>query len=47
VASVSKQWFAWADTYGIDIHGTEDQVLLLAVAVVIDEACQPDDGNRH
>jgi len=47
VASVSKQWFAWADTYGIDIRSSEDQVLLLAVAVVIDEACHPDDGQRH
>ena len=44
---VSKQWFKWADTYGIDIRSTEDQVLLLAVTVVIDEACHPDDGKRH
>jgi uncharacterized protein YxjI len=47
VATVSKQWFTWADTYGIDIRSSEDQVLLLAVAVVIDEACHPDDGHRH
>lgn len=47
VATVSKKWFSWADTYGIDIHSSEDQVLLLAVAVVIDEACHPDGGRRQ
>jgi uncharacterized protein YxjI len=47
VATVSKRWFTLRDTYGIDIDDGEDQVLLLACAVVIDEACHPDDGKRH
>ena len=47
VATVSKRWFTLRDTYGIDIDDDEDQVLLLACAVVIDEACHPDDGKRH
>ena len=47
VATVSKQWFTLRDTYGIDIDDGEDQILLLACAVVIDEACHPDDGKRH
>jgi uncharacterized protein YxjI len=47
VATVSKQWFAWSDTYGIEIDDNEDQVLLLASAVVVDQACHPDDGKRH
>jgi len=47
VATVSKKWFAWSDTYGIDIDDDEDQVLLLASAVVVDQACHPDDGKRH
>src|SRR3954468_1832181 len=47
VATVSKQWFSWTDTYGIDIADDEDQVLLLASAVVVDQACHPDDGKRH
>lgn len=47
VATVSKQWFTLRDTYGIDIDDAEDQVLLLACAVVVDEACHPDDGKRH
>jgi uncharacterized protein YxjI len=47
VATVSKQWFTWADTYGIEIADGEDDILLLASAVVVDEACHPDDGRRH
>jgi len=39
VAHVSKQWFAWTDTYGVDIGEGEDPVLLLASAVVVDLAC--------
>jgi len=46
-AIVSKRWFAWADTYGIDVADGEDDVLVLASAVVIDLACHPDDGKRH
>jgi len=44
---VSKKWFSWTDTYGIDIDDDEDHVLLLASAVVVDQACHPDDGKRH
>ena len=46
VASVSKRFFALNDTYGIDIASGEDDVLILASAVVIDLACHPD-GKRH
>ncbi len=47
VANVSKQWFSWTDTYGIDIHDGEDDVLILASAVVIDLACHDGKNNRH
>ncbi|HEY8309276.1 MAG TPA: LURP-one-related family protein [Gemmatimonadaceae bacterium] len=47
VATVSKQWFSLADTYGVDIAAGEDPVLILACAVVVDEACHPDGGGRH
>jgi uncharacterized protein YxjI len=47
VATVSKRWFTFADTYGIDIADGEDDVLILASAVVVDQACHPDDGKRH
>lgn len=43
-ARVSKQWFAWSDTYGIEIADDGDPVLLLATAVVIDLICH--DGDR-
>jgi uncharacterized protein YxjI len=47
VATVSKRWFAWTDTYGIEIEDKEDAVLILASAVVVDMACHRDDGKRR
>ena len=46
VAAVSKQWFAWKDTYGVDVAQGEDDVLILASTVVIDMICH-DDKSRH
>ena len=46
VASVSKQWFTFVDTYGVDVQGDEDPVLILACTVVIDEACHGDQNRR-
>ena len=42
VAQVSKQWFAWSDTYGVQVSQGEDDVLILASTVVIDMACHGD-----
>jgi uncharacterized protein YxjI len=42
VATVSKRFFSISDTYGIDIADGEDDVLILASAVVIDMACHQD-----
>ena len=42
VAEVSKRWFTWTDSYGVDIAEGEDQVLILAATVVIDMVCHPD-----
>ena len=36
VATVSREWLGWGDTYGVDIADGEDDVLILASAVVID-----------
>lgn len=47
VATVSKKWFSWTDTYGVEVGQGEDPVLILASAVVVDEACHPDDGRQH
>jgi uncharacterized protein YxjI len=41
VASVSKQWFSWSDSYGVDVNHDQDPVLILASTVVIDMACHP------
>ncbi len=42
VATVSKKWFTWTDTYGVDIAEGEDDVLILASTVVIDMVCHGD-----
>ena len=44
-AQVSKRWFTFTDSYGIDIADGEDPVLLLATAVVIDLVCH--DAKKH
>jgi uncharacterized protein YxjI len=47
VATVSKHWFSFRDTYGIEIATGEDDGLILAVAVAIDEmAHDPDQGKE-
>lgn len=43
VARVSKSWFSFRDTYGIDIADGEDAILILAAAVVIDLVNHEDD----
>lgn len=42
VAEVSKRWFSFSDTYGVDIAEGEDDVLILASTVVIDMVCHAD-----
>lgn len=47
VATVSKRWFTIRDTYGIDIAPGQDDALILAVAVALDEmAHDPDEQKR-
>ena len=45
VAQVSKKWFSWSDTYGVDIADSQDDVLILASTVVIDMVCHADNKN--
>ena len=47
VAVVSKRWFSWTDTYGVDIAEGEDDLLILASTVVIDLACHEDRQRDH
>jgi uncharacterized protein YxjI len=42
VATLSKRWFSFTDSYGVDIAEGEDEILIHASAVVIDLACHPD-----
>jgi uncharacterized protein YxjI len=42
VAEVSKRWFSFTDTYGVDINRGQDDVLILAATVVIDMVCHAD-----
>jgi uncharacterized protein YxjI len=45
VATVSKRWFTITDTYGIEVAPGEDDALILAIAVALDEmAHDPDEG---
>ena len=39
VATVSKRWFSWTDTYGVGTVDGQNDVLILATAVVIDMVC--------
>jgi uncharacterized protein YxjI len=41
VAEISKKWFRVADTYGVDIAPGVDEVLILAITVVIDMMTDP------
>ena len=46
VATVSKKWFTLRDTYGIDVAPGEDDALILAVAVAIDEMAHDPDEKK-
>jgi uncharacterized protein YxjI len=37
IAEISKKWFRIRDSYGVDIDAGQDDALILAVAVVIDQ----------
>jgi uncharacterized protein YxjI len=36
VAEVSKKWFRIADTYGVQIEPSQNDILILAITVAID-----------
>ena len=46
VAHISKRWFTLLETYGVAIAPGQDEVLLLAAAVCIDEMSEEERG-RH
>ncbi len=42
-AYVSKQFFSFSDKYGVDIADDQDQIINLALVIVIDMACHDND----
>lgn len=47
VASVSKSYWGWTDSYGIDIVDGENDVAILCACIVIDQVLHDDDGNNN
>ena len=43
VADISKKWFSFTDTYGVEIDPGQNHVLILAVAIAIDMMAHPDE----
>jgi uncharacterized protein YxjI len=41
VAEVSKRWFRVADTYGVQIEPSQNDILILAVTVALDRMAHP------
>jgi len=46
IAQVSKQWFTFTDTYGVEIADGQSDILILAVAIAIDMMAHDDDGKK-
>jgi uncharacterized protein YxjI len=47
IAQISKRWFSFTDTYGIDVLPGLDDALIIAVCIVIDEMIQEDKPIRE
>jgi len=45
IACVSKRWFSFGDTYGVDIKYPEDVSLILSCVAVIDMVMHDDSGS--
>lgn len=43
IGQVSKKFFSFTDTYGVQVDDDEDQVLVLSLAIVIDMVCHDSD----
>ncbi len=39
IANISKKFFSFTDTYGVEIDDSQDQISTLALAIVIDMVC--------
>ena len=47
VAEVSKKWFSFTDTYGVEIDPGQNDILILAVAIAIDMMAHDDDDKKR
>jgi len=43
VARISKKWVSFSDSYGIQVDEGEDDVLILACAIVVDMICHDEE----
>lgn len=47
VAVISKKWFAWSDTYGVDIDEGESHVFILALVIVLDQVLHDNNSSNN
>ncbi|SHI58733.1 LURP-one-related/scramblase family protein [Lutispora thermophila] len=47
VARVSKKWFSFRDTYGVDISDEENYAFILALVIVIDQVIHDNNHNNN
>lgn len=47
IASVSKKFFAFRDSYGVDIADNENQALILALVIIIDQVIHDNSHNNN
>ena len=45
IASISKHWFSWGDTYEIDISDDADEVMAICVVLIIDAVIAQSDNS--
>ena len=46
VASISKEWMTWGDSYELDIADPADEIMALAVVLTIDAVVESQDNNN-
>jgi uncharacterized protein YxjI len=47
VARISKKYFSWSDTYGVEVLGGADPLLILSLAIIIDMVCHEKHNGAH
>ena len=45
VASITKEWFTWGDTYSVDVASGEDEIIAISVAIIIDAILDQQNNN--